>query len=145
VGDHTTWLLPHDPPLASDIAAIALGTSKWVRTPGTVAAMPFDAVAAIEAALAPIPGVATLILRADLLEAPLGKDFVMPPASRVAPFAPPPAPEVIAETLALVRGGRSDGRSRFEGRTPARGEGRRQSALRAVPAMHPPRAGPAVP
>jgi acetolactate synthase-1/2/3 large subunit len=107
VGDHATWLLPHDPPLASDIAAIAQGTSKWVRTAATLAALPFDAVAAVEAALAPVAGVSTLILRADLLEAELPSGFVMPPSVRVTPRPPPPSPETIAETLALVREAKS--------------------------------------
>ncbi|HVW28311.1 MAG TPA: acetolactate synthase large subunit [Polyangiaceae bacterium] len=107
VGDHTTWLLPHDPPLASDIAAIARGTSKWVRTTATVEALPFDAVAAIEAAIAPVPGVATLILPADLLESELPQGYVMPAASPAVRLAPPPSEATIRHTLELVRNAKS--------------------------------------
>lgn len=107
VGDHTTWLLPHDPPLASDIAAIARGSSKWIRTTGTLAQLPFDAVAALEAAMSPVPGVATLILPADLQEASLPAGFQMPTPSLARPLARPPHPETIAATVRLLREAKS--------------------------------------
>jgi acetolactate synthase-1/2/3 large subunit len=107
VGDHASWLLPYDPPLASDIDAIARGTSKWVRTATTVDALPFDAVAAVEAAISPVAGVATLILRADLLEAELRAGFVMPAASPAVRFAPPPSDETIGRAVELIKGAKS--------------------------------------
>lgn len=103
VGDHAAWLLPHDPPLASDIAAIARGSSKWVRTTGTLAALPFDAVAAIEAALSPEAGVATLILPADLQEATLPDGFTMPPAVVAKSEPRPLAKETIESTARFIR------------------------------------------
>jgi acetolactate synthase-1/2/3 large subunit len=107
VGDHATWLLPHDPPLASDIAAIAQGTSKWVRTAASAETLAFDAVAAIEAAVSPVPGVATLIVPADLLEAPLPPGSVLPAAARAVPVAPAASKETIQQTVELVRKAKS--------------------------------------
>jgi acetolactate synthase-1/2/3 large subunit len=104
VGDHTTWLLPHDPPLASDIAAIARGTSKWVRTASSVDALPLDAVAAIEAAISPVAGVATLVLPADLLEMQLPAGFVMPAETPAARIASPLSDATVRHAAELVRG-----------------------------------------
>lgn len=103
VGDHATWLLPYDPPLASDIAAIARGSSKWVRTTGTLAALPFDAVAAMEAALSPEAGVATLILPADLQEATLPEGFVMPPDVAAQALVKPLSKDGIERCARLIR------------------------------------------
>jgi acetolactate synthase-1/2/3 large subunit len=107
VGDHTTWLLPHDPPLASNIAAIAQGTSKWVRTASSVEGLATDAVAAVEAAISPVAGVATLILPADLLEAQVPAGFALPAPALATPFAPPPSPETVRQVMDLVRGAKS--------------------------------------
>jgi acetolactate synthase-1/2/3 large subunit len=107
VGDHTTWLLPHDPPLASDIVSIARGTSKWVRTTASVETLPFDAVAAVEAAISPVPGVATLVLPADLLEAELPQGFAMPAAGSAARLSTPPSEATIVHTLELIRKAKS--------------------------------------
>ena len=103
VGDHATWLLPYDPPLASDIAAIARGTSKWVRTASSLESLPFDAVAAVEAAISPIAGVATLVLPADLLEAELPAGFVMPAAAPAVRLALPPSAATIESALGLIQ------------------------------------------
>ncbi len=82
VGDHSTWLLPHDPSLASNIEAIARGTSQWVKTTRTLESLPFDAVEAMQAAYGPVAGVATLIVPMDFAEAALPEGFVLPaPAS----------------------------------------------------------------
>jgi acetolactate synthase I/II/III large subunit len=107
VGDHTTWLLPYDPPLASDIASIARGTSKWVHTSGKLESLPFDAVAAVEAALSPVAGVATLILPADLQEATLPESFVMPAKVAVKPCPRPLATETVEATARLIREAKS--------------------------------------
>jgi len=107
VGDHTTWLLPHDPPLASDILSIARGTAKWVRTTASVEALAFDAVAAVEAAISPVPGVATLVLPADLLEAELPQGFVMPAPAPALRLAPPPQGETVRHAVELVRRARN--------------------------------------
>jgi acetolactate synthase-1/2/3 large subunit len=107
VGDHASWILPHDPPLASDIESMARGAAKWVRTVPTTAAMAADAVAAIEAAIAPVAGVATLILRADLLEAALPDGAPFLPVAVPRPRARPVAPAAIEAIVGLLRGARS--------------------------------------
>ncbi|HVU00843.1 MAG TPA: acetolactate synthase large subunit [Polyangiaceae bacterium] len=103
VGDHTTWLLPHDPPLASDIASIARGTAKWVRTSGSLEAVAYDAVAAVEAAISPVQGVATLILPADHQEAPLPASYVAPPAAKAVPTVRPLSKEAVESAARLLR------------------------------------------
>jgi acetolactate synthase I/II/III large subunit len=65
VGDHATYHLRHDPPLATDIESIVKGFSGWVRRSRSAADVPADAADAIVAAMAPPGRVATLILPAD--------------------------------------------------------------------------------
>jgi acetolactate synthase-1/2/3 large subunit len=65
VGDHATYHLQYDPPLASDVAGFARPVSTWVEaslSPLTVAA---DAARAVQAARAAPGQIATLILPAD--------------------------------------------------------------------------------
>jgi acetolactate synthase I/II/III large subunit len=99
VGDHSTWLLPYDPPLASDIESIARGTSKWVRTTRTPGRLPFDAVDAVRAAIAPTPGVATLIVPMDFAEGPFPEGAVLPAPVAVTPVAASPAPEAVQQIV----------------------------------------------
>ncbi|HEY8495352.1 MAG TPA: thiamine pyrophosphate-binding protein, partial [Myxococcota bacterium] len=66
VGDHTTWHLPADPPLASDIVSLANPVSGWVRTVRRAADVASDTAAALEAACAPPGRIATLIVPADV-------------------------------------------------------------------------------
>jgi acetolactate synthase I/II/III large subunit len=100
VGDHSTWLLPHDPCLASNIDAIARGSSQWVRTTRTLEDLPFDAVEAMQAAYGPVAGVATLIVPMDFAEAPLADGFVLPAAT---PARPLPRPLATREIEALAK------------------------------------------
>ena len=65
VGDHATYHLRHDPPLATDIESIVGGFSGWVRRSRSAADVPADAADAITAAMTPPGRVATLILPAD--------------------------------------------------------------------------------
>lgn len=65
VGDHATYHLQHDPPLATDIESIVRGFSGWVRRSRSAADVPADAADAIAAAMTPPGRVATLILPAD--------------------------------------------------------------------------------
>src|SRR5437764_11877684 len=51
VGDHATWHRAADPPLASDIAALAGVVSDWVRCNRTAADLPGDTAEAVAAAL----------------------------------------------------------------------------------------------
>jgi acetolactate synthase-1/2/3 large subunit len=65
VGDHTTYHIKHDPPLATDIESLVKGLSGWVRRSRSAADVPSDAADALTAALTPPGQVATLILPAD--------------------------------------------------------------------------------
>ncbi len=65
IGDHARAHLPLDPPLASDIAALAGPVSRWVETVEDPQDIAEKAVAAVRAAYGPAPGVASLILPAD--------------------------------------------------------------------------------
>jgi acetolactate synthase-1/2/3 large subunit len=65
VGDHATWHLDADPPLASDVVSLANPVSGWVRATRRAADVAADTAAALEAAWAPPGAVATLIVPAD--------------------------------------------------------------------------------
>ncbi len=65
VGDHATYHIQHDPPLTTDIEAMAKTVSGWVRTSKDAPSVPRDAAAAVCAAMTPPGHVATLILPAD--------------------------------------------------------------------------------
>jgi acetolactate synthase-1/2/3 large subunit len=65
IGDHATYHKRHDPPLASDIEAIARPYSKWLRTSNTAADVARDVAEAIVAARTAPGQIATLILPAD--------------------------------------------------------------------------------
>ncbi|HEV7220270.1 MAG TPA: acetolactate synthase large subunit, partial [Terriglobales bacterium] len=66
VGQHALHHLCYDPPLASDIEAIARPYSKWLRTSQAAADIRRDATDAIVAANAPPGQIATLIVPADV-------------------------------------------------------------------------------
>jgi len=66
VGDHAVEHLRFDPPLASDIDAIAGAVSAWVRRCHQATDLGRDTAAAVAAALNPPGHVATLIVPADL-------------------------------------------------------------------------------
>ncbi len=65
VGDHATYHLGYDAPLAADIEGIAWPVSHWVRTSPDARSVARDGAEAIAAAKAPPGQVATLILPAD--------------------------------------------------------------------------------
>jgi len=65
VGDHASWHLAADPPLAADIVSLANPVSGWVRPVRRAADVAADTAAALEAACAPPGRVATLIVPAD--------------------------------------------------------------------------------
>jgi len=85
VGDHATWLLEHDPPLASDIESIAKGTSQWIRTPMETASVQRDAAESVQVAFGPPAGVTPLILPADVMsaEAPPPEAITQPAKAEV--------------------------------------------------------------
>lgn len=64
VGDHASWHVGADPPLASDIVSLAAPVSGWLRTAGSPADLHRDAFEAIRAARA--GAVATLIVPHDV-------------------------------------------------------------------------------
>lgn len=66
IGDHASWHLAADPPLASDIESLARPVSRWVTTSACADALPTDAARAIEASLTGERGVASLVLPVDL-------------------------------------------------------------------------------
>jgi acetolactate synthase-1/2/3 large subunit len=101
VGDHATYHLQHDPPLATDIEAIVRGFSGWVRRSRSAADVPADAADALVAAMAPPGGVATLILPADCV---WGESRAPAPAPSV-PRPAPVNPERIREVADVLRQG----------------------------------------
>lgn len=80
VGDHATYHKQYDAPLESDIDALASNVSGWVRRSMKTAELPFDAAAALAAAVGPPGQVATLILPADVSWTE-GAEPVQPPAA----------------------------------------------------------------
>jgi acetolactate synthase-1/2/3 large subunit len=98
VGDHATYHRSLDAPLTSDIEGIARPVSTFVRTVQDVGAAGHDAVRAVAAARS-APGVATLILPADLAWS--SGAAVANPSQPVAPRDVDP--ERIAATAAALR------------------------------------------
>ncbi|MCQ4041637.1 acetolactate synthase large subunit [Streptantibioticus rubrisoli] len=66
VGDHATYHKRLDPPLESDIDAVAASVSGWLRRADAVDDLAADAADAVAAALGPPGRIATLVLPADL-------------------------------------------------------------------------------
>ena len=66
VGQHATYHLQHDTPLASDIEAIARPYSKWLRTSRSSSELGGDAVDAVIAARTAPGQIATLVVPADV-------------------------------------------------------------------------------
>ncbi|GGO85390.1 acetolactate synthase I/II/III large subunit [Marinobacterium nitratireducens] len=77
IGDHASWHLNYDPPLASDIESLAGAVSGWVGTSRSVAGIGEDFQAAVEASYQNGGQVASLVLPMDLqaLEAPRGQAY----------------------------------------------------------------------
>ncbi len=65
VGEHASYHVANDPPLGSDIAALARTVSAWVQTVPTARAAGDSARAAVAAALGPPGAIATLIVPSD--------------------------------------------------------------------------------
>jgi acetolactate synthase-1/2/3 large subunit len=66
VGDHATFHRPLDPPLASDIEAIARPFSKWLRSARDATALGRDTAEAIAASRTAPSQIATLVVPADV-------------------------------------------------------------------------------
>ena len=65
VGDHASYHLANDPPLASDISALAGVVSSWVGTVPDAPSMARGGSEAVEAAMGPPGAISTLIVPAD--------------------------------------------------------------------------------
>lgn len=106
VGEHTTWIDPLDPPLASDVASIAKGTARWIERVARVTDFARCAREAVAAAVGPPGGVATLLLPDDLQKA----SWPEPLAGCALAAAPDPAPverSHVEAIAARVRAARS--------------------------------------
>src|SRR5437879_419018 len=102
VGQHATYHLRHDTPLASDIEAIARPYSNWLRTSSAVSEIGYDAA---EATVAPptAPGqIATLIIPADLAWNEGGALAGTPHAAK----APMPSAETLERSATMLRSGK---------------------------------------
>lgn len=101
VGQHATYHLRHDTPLASDIEAIARPYSRWLRTSLSSAEVGRDVADAIVAARAAPGQIATLILPADVAWTDGGTVAALPSL----PKPPLPATATIDRAAAMLRSG----------------------------------------
>jgi acetolactate synthase-1/2/3 large subunit len=100
IGDHATWHLANDPPLASNVESLAWPVSAWVRTTKSARELPADAAEAIAAALTPPGGAATLVVPNDC-----AWDEVAGPARPVLPGAARRVPDsAVAAAAAALAG-----------------------------------------
>src|SRR5580658_9746881 len=104
VGDHATYHLQYDAPLASDIAGFARPVSGWVHSSPSAQTVAADGARAVAAACSPPGQIATLILPADT--AWNAADGPAPPLSR-----PQPSPVADATVDLVARTLRSGARS----------------------------------
>jgi acetolactate synthase I/II/III large subunit len=101
VGQHATYHLRHDTPLASDIEGIARPYSKWLRTSQSPSQVGRDAAEAIVAARTAPGQIATLIVPADVAWSEGGTVAALP----ALPRAPLPATATVERTAAMLRSG----------------------------------------
>jgi len=123
VGDQATTHRPLDAPLTADTEALARTVSCWVRTSETAAGVGADAAAAVQAALTPPGGIATLVLPADCA----WNEGAAAAAPLAAPARAPVAPETVRT---IARALRSGSRSMLLLSGPALGERGLQAAQR---------------
>jgi acetolactate synthase I/II/III large subunit len=101
IGQHATYHLSHDPPLASDIEAIARPYSKWLRTSASSPEVGHDAAEAIIAARTAPGQIATLIVPADVAWSEGGAVAALP----ALPKASLPSTATIERAAAMLRTG----------------------------------------
>jgi acetolactate synthase I/II/III large subunit len=101
VGQHATYHLQYDTPLASDIEAIARPYSKWLRTSASASGVGQDGAEAIVAARTAPGQIATLIVPADVAWTEGGAVAALPS------FAKPPLPATatVDRAAAMLRSG----------------------------------------
>ncbi|MGV0594983.1 acetolactate synthase large subunit [Mycolicibacterium porcinum] len=102
VGDHATYHKRYDPPLESDIDAVARTVSGWVRRCRSVDELGHDARAAVAAAAGRPGQIATLILPADLTWSPANDIADIRTAHHVA-LAGIPSASAIDRAVAVLR------------------------------------------
>lgn len=95
VGDHATYHLKYDAPLAGDIESLAKPFSKWFRSSSSSAHVGPDCAEAIAAAMGTPKGIATLVLPSDTA---WGGDGVVADVPAI-PKAPVPPVERAAQML----------------------------------------------
>jgi acetolactate synthase I/II/III large subunit len=102
VGDHATYHMQYDAPLASDLAGFARPVSGWVHSSPSAVSVAADGARAVHAALSPPGQIATLILPADTAwnEA----EGEAPPLPR--PMPAPVSEEAIYRAVAALRTGK---------------------------------------
>lgn len=101
VGQHATYHLRHDTPLASNIEAIAGTCSAWLRTCCSSSEVGYDAAEAISASYTAPGRIATLIVPADVSWSEGGQIPQLCPIPR----APIPAAETVERAAAMLRSG----------------------------------------
>ncbi|MGB7598700.1 MAG: acetolactate synthase large subunit [Candidatus Sulfotelmatobacter sp.] len=101
IGQHATYHLRHNTPLASDIEAIARPYSKWLRTSLSSRELGRDAIEAIVAARAAPGQIATLIVPADVAWTDGGTVAALPSLPRPSL----PAASTIDRVAAMLRSG----------------------------------------
>ncbi len=125
VGDHATYHKRLDPPLESDIDAVAATVSGWLRRAGAADDLAADAADAVAAALTPPGRIATLILPADLAWTEVSWSDTPAAAPGTVDVAGPVAvaDEVVARTADVLRSGEPT--ALLVGGAATRGEGLR--------------------
>ncbi len=101
IGQHTTWHIPADSPLTSDIAGLARPASAWVETAQTSMELPAACSRAIAAALSPPGQIASLIVPMDCMT---GGCAGPSHASAICRFPAVPEPAVRRAAEALLQG-----------------------------------------
>ena len=101
VGDHATFHRPLDPPLASDIAAIAAPFSRWLSSASHVDELGRDGARAIAAARTAPGRIATLVVPADVAWSEGG--LIAGPEAPPLPQSPDPS--YIEEAASLLANG----------------------------------------
>jgi acetolactate synthase I/II/III large subunit len=97
VGQHATYHLQYDTPLASDIEAIARLYSKWLKTSASASAVGKDGAEAIVAARTAPGQIATLIVPADVAWTEGGMVAALPSSAK-----PPLSPTATVDSAAAM-------------------------------------------
>ena len=101
IGDHATWHVHHDPPLASDISSLLSPVSAWLRTTSSPTDVARDTADAIAASQSNGGGVATLVVPADCQWEPAGE----PAAPGTVDRGRAVAGEAVEDAARALRGG----------------------------------------